>query len=174
MHSRTIKFVCLNGHERIVCSTNNLLLVLFFFRAFLVQMCTAISQIERIHRSTSSSRLVAQQSDDEHPPRPLTLTFRFIRKRRQTLWPDTKSSYSRVTATPSTSKWTLPNNRRRSKPCWKVNRSFDGTNEQHSCVDLGMDEEEDVIPLPNVNSAILKKVSRTRASRSRQTTLSSR
>jgi S-phase kinase-associated protein 1 len=24
--------------------------------------------------------------------------------------------------------------------------------------DLGMDEEEDVIPLPNVNSAILKKV----------------
>ena len=24
--------------------------------------------------------------------------------------------------------------------------------------DLGMDEEEDIIPLPNVNSAILKKV----------------
>ena len=60
-----------------------------------------------------------------------------------------------------------PNNQQRLKQCWKVNRSRRIRIEHRRCrcrfcfrlfEDLGMDEEEDVTPLPNVNSAILKKV----------------
>lgn len=56
----------------------------------------------------------------------------------------------------------LPNNLQQLRRCWKVNRKTNKVEQNStSCFvfeDLGMDEEEDVIPLPNVNSAILKKV----------------